>query len=112
MTHYRLIDSRPQTCPLPPKELYYTLLAVDPHGFQCGRQSVCFGAVSCGEQKDSGLVVVETTQSHDLTLAGQCRDCESVSHRLAKSGQMRNDTVEVLSSSKMPAEASDHFVEN
>src|SRR4029077_19927169 len=49
---------------------------------------------------------------HDFTFAGQCRNRETVSHSLAKGGQMGDDLMKFLSSSQMPAESGDHLVEN
>src|SRR5208282_6454830 len=108
----RLIDQRTQPLSLSPEKFDYVLLAVDAHGFKRSGQGVGLGAMGCGQEENPRLVVVQAAEPHNLTIAGQRRNRESVCHGLAESGQMGNDAVELLCASQVPAEASDHLVEN
>ena len=87
------------------------LITVDAHGLDGGRQAGAFGTVGGGEQEDALLVVEEAAQFHHFTLAGECRQRETIGQRLAEARHVGRDAIQRLGAALVEAEAADGLVQ-
>ena len=77
-----------------------------------GGKCVSFRPMGCGKQEHPLAGVIQAAEFHDLALPGQRGNGKSIAHSLAERGEMGNDPIDFLSSADMPAESSDHFVQD
>ncbi|MDZ4366111.1 MAG: hypothetical protein U0987_03635 [Afipia sp.] len=73
VTGDQLIDAKCEPAPLALQCLDDWFGRVDAHD----GERVCLATMRRREQEDALLVVIETTQPHDLALADKCRDKQS-----------------------------------
>src|SRR5690349_14800206 len=55
---------------------------------------------------------MQAAQLHDLPLARQCGNRETIAYALAEGRKVRRNSVEFLCARDVPAKAGDHFIEN
>ena len=70
------------------------------------------GSVRGRKEKDALAWVAQTAELHDLPLADERRDRETVRHPLAEGGEIGLEAVGRLGTAKVPAKAGDHLVED
>ena len=89
------VDLLSQEFALSPKDFDYSPLNISLHGRNCRGEGMRFGTVGRGKKKDARLIVVQTSQAHDVALPCQCGDRKTIAQPFSEGGEMRHDTDEI-----------------